>query len=200
MGDKLTCSSFFNLNNTAIDGDDLILSNFQVTSGERSSGSSKSTNSYTKLNLKSLSAGKLRGIFISGNMDAFATVAADKIQSYPVLTTVAQKKIDSHALTGAYLTNYTNWKNTILIFDVILGTPVISLVSRDEDVHFHFTDGPAMSSDGLFESMTAEGNGGESDDRKLDYIRGRFVDEKHIQFYFVTPDTGLEGPFEAVRK
>jgi hypothetical protein len=87
-----------------------------------------------------------------------------------------------------------------LTFDVLLDTPIIYFRSDATGYSLHFSDGPKWDNSGRFSLVTPMGTGGERDDKKLFYIRGRFVDSKQIEFYLISPEDGLQGPFKAIHQ
>ena len=199
-----SASSYFdsviNLKNSEIDDDQLILSNFLIDHNERRSGSSKSIAAYIKVNLIALKEGRLSGKYMSGNLPEMQNLEALKVQSYSSFVRGNKIHLTKKAVVGTYVVHNFSQGPANLTFDVLDGTPVVYLFIKRAGVSLHLTDGPMWSEDGLFSLVTPLGNGGEPDTKRMFYIRGRFLDEKHIEFYFISPLEGFEGPFTAKRK
>lgn len=197
---RVSIDAEINLSYTTIDGDQLILSNFMTGNEDRHSGSSKTTLSYARVDLDSFLKGQFKGFYVSGNMSQYFQLNASRTQRYPKITTVASLNLSSRSVYGVFsITSGSMWSGAHLLFDVLSGTPVVSLVDSKSDSAIHFTDGPLWDGSGLLSIATPEGNGGEPDDKKLFYIRGHFLDADHLDFYLISPAKGLEGPLRAER-
>jgi hypothetical protein len=184
------------LSNSASDGPDLILSNFQTGDAERHGGSSKSTVSYLRVNADDLVAGKANGFYTGRMMDHFLSIHASKIQSYPRLLGVGSQNFSKEAVRGVFQVSDGKLAKAKIVFDVLANTPVVTLTYSD--MTFHFTDGAKWDGSGAFSVATPEGNGGEADDHVLNYIRGHFIDANTIEFIQVN-SLGLYGQFKAIR-
>jgi hypothetical protein len=190
------------LTNTDLENNQLIVAGFQLNPADRRTGSSKSMNTYVRLDLPSLMAGKLSGEYISAAIPPIYPINAAKTAAFPNLASVAAHPLPANGITGAFSTDMPQvilGKGTNIVFDVIEGMPIVSLVQIGAGTARHFTDGLPWNSNGVFSVTTAEGNGGELDDFKMWSIRGHFFDEDHFEFYVINPVLGLEGPFKATR-
>jgi hypothetical protein len=198
---KFTIDMATSLSNFVVHKGELILANFLLGNKDRRSGSSKSIVSYMHIDLAALSEGKLTGKYLSSAMTDFFPLNGMKVNSFPHLEKAVSLPLDGDSVIGTYRTDMPAelGKPTNVIFDVLDGTPVISLVRTGVGTTNHFTDGPPWDETGVFSSSTAEGNGGEPDDKKMFSIRGHFLDETHLEFYLITPMDGLKGPFKAYR-
>jgi hypothetical protein len=190
---------YVNFPNSDIGNNSILFANFAIGNADRPAGSSKSTIAYIKLNLAKFKQNQFFGTYINGTMDSFSKVQAVRTHRFPRLVASLKETLAVDSLQGSYLISYKDWQQTYLIFDVLADTPVIGIVARNQGFNLHFTVGPSWSPSGVFESMTCEGNGGEPDDHKLDSIRGRFLDENHIEFYLISSDVGAQGPMLATR-
>jgi hypothetical protein len=197
--DLKTPDVFINMTNFELENSIVVFANFALANSDRSTGSSKSTVAYIKLNLNKLLQHSLEGTYLNGTMDTFSPVKASRIQKFPKLSSALKEPLDEDSLQGSYLISSKDPNKTYLVFDILADTPVIGVISRNSSTDLHFTVGPTWTADGVFESVTAEGNGGEPDDRKMNYIRGRFLDQNHIEFYLISSHQGLQGPLEAAK-
>jgi hypothetical protein len=190
-----------NLSNAKFDGDNLVLASFGLENSDRRAGSSKSLISYFRVDLAEFRKGHLTGIYMTGNMSAFQRLDAHKTGSFPQLTSALKEPLPAKAIIGVFKTDMPeDIKAVNLVFDILLGTPVVSLAGTYSHIVNHFTDGPLWDENtGLISIMTAEGNGGEPDDKKLYYMRGRALDANRIEYYVISPVKGLRGPFHAER-
>jgi hypothetical protein len=182
-----------------IDGDQLILSNFMTGNEDRHSGSSKSMVVYIKVDIASLRGGRLHGIYMGGNLPDFKPLDASRVQAFPQVVGLPKPLFAKGAVAGSFNVPTSSWGPSTLVFDIVADTPVAYFRPKDTGQSFHFTDGPKWDGTGAFSTVTAEGNGGEPDDKKLFYLRGRFIDERQIEFYMVSPAKGIEGPLRATR-
>jgi len=189
-----------NLNTATIDGDQVILSNFLVGNADRPSGSSKTSLSYAVLDLSSLLNGKVRGRYMTTFSPRFMTLNATRIQKLPQVFSVTKAPLKASTVWGAYsIVGNQRWQGEVVDFDILAGTPIITVTNRLHRIGFHLTVGPVWDESGVISLASPEGNGGEPDDKKLFYIRGHFLDEKHLEFYLLSPANGVEGPLLAIR-
>jgi hypothetical protein len=195
VGDKVA-----NLSNVAVDEDQLILANFQLGNEERRNGSSKSLVTYLRIDLAALHSGRLHGVFMTGNAQQLKTVDGTRIQTYMRFPDIPLKQpLTKNSVAGSYALSNSTWGAATVIFDVLLGTPVLYFRPTNTGESIRFTDGMKWDASGRFSLATPEGNGGEPDDRKLYYIRGHFLDGGQMEFYMISPITGMEGPLKAVK-
>ncbi len=190
-----------NLGWAAVEGGKLIIANFALDNASRPSGSSKSIVSYLEISLSALYSGRqLKGAYMTGGMTEFQSVDAKRIKRFPKIIPIAKARLDADTVGGVFRTDVPgDNEGTNLVFNNLLGTPVVSIVGVSTRLVIHFSEGPLWDTSGVFSSATAEGNGGEPDDKKLNSIRGRFSDADHVEFYLINSVLGLRGPYHGTR-
>ncbi len=182
-----------------MDGEDLILSNFQIAPDARGSGSSKSTASYLRINPKSLAAGTLDATYTGKLVPGFVPLHAARAQAYPRVSGALTHPLAAAAARGVFAIQDGPFAGGRIVFDVLAGTPVVTLLDSARATSIHLTQGATWNNDGLISIATAEGNGGEADDFVFYYLRGSFLTPDLMEFYLVIPALGLNGPFRAIR-
>lgn len=206
LDDKRMVASFADLAPTTFlanlpfveaDGDQLILAAASLRPEDREDLSSKSLYTYLKLDSASLRSGKAKGIYFSGNVRAFLPVALHKEQAFPEFKP-ARRSFAKNLFPAAFRIGNSAFGPGLLLADLVFDTPMISLIFGDSPA-IHLVDGPQWDGSGLI-SSTAPSGDGEADGRKLFYFRGLVNDENSLDFYLVTPNEGLKGPFHATRE
>lgn len=198
LRDLFLLDTSYGLTNAYIQDDQILFSDFGLDREGRKSGSAKSLNVYLKLSLSDLKNGILNGRLMGINFDKIKQLHGQRDDFLPVLKGVGEK-FDAQTLTGTYKTSAPFWGNAELVFDVLLGTPVIFYVFEETKSPWRFIDGAEWDESGVFSLGVPQGNGGEPDDKKFVYIRGRFLNQRELEYYLVSPALGLQGPMRAVR-
>jgi hypothetical protein len=191
-----TLESVANLTRLYLDGPEMIFADFDADGPDRRGGSSKSLNFYLRIDAAQLLAEHITGTYMGGNMAAEQDVDMKRIQTYPKLTATPRVSLMRDAVAGSFAT-HSSYGDSTLIFDILAGTPIVYLRDSMTGTSWRFTDGAAWDGTGTFSLSVPQGNGGEPDDRKLFYVRGRFLNDKTIEFYLVSPARGLDGPLLA---
>lgn len=179
---------------SGIDGDDLILANFKFAAGLRDDGSSKASLSYLRVSIADLLKGALKGSYTGKFLDNFIPVSTSRVKQFPRFTPSSL-----NPPRGMFVVQQGAFSGAHILFDVLDGVPVMSLEQKSSGIAIKLSDGDQWRGDGLLSVATAHGNGGESDDPVLNYLRGRFRDANTLDFYLVIPQNGLMGPYTATR-
>lgn len=186
-----------NLSVSSIDDDDLILANFLIGDDDRRTGSSKSTMAYARLSVAALQGGRLEGQYIGKSLSGFLGLHGRRSEKYPQFLPVLATPLSKNAARGMYVISNGSLAGGTVTFDILANTPVVSIAASDAILRLD--DGLAWDGSGVFSIATPEGNGGEADDRYLNFMRGHFVDPDTMEFILVVPSVGLQGPFSARR-
>lgn len=181
---------------TAIDGDEIILSEYSVLPDDREDAPARTTGGYMRFPISSLLGHEPTGHYTGGTAHRLLSFETKRTQEFPVITGAMSQPVPKSWMRGHWNIEKSTSGPLDLTIDVLMDAPVFAALVVTGERVVRLIDGPRWNDRGVFYSSNPTQDF-EDDAPSLFHIRGRVLNDKTLEVYWVSPHAGLVGPLRA---
>lgn len=188
----------YSLNHTTLDRDTISFVTFKTSREDAESLSSRNLDGRLKLDVGELKKGRLKGQYMALNIRDPVSIAGQRETGFPDFLSQARGPMRSISFPAYFDVTHAKVSATVIL-DIIGGLQRINVHIDGANSYVLYNGLAAAESGDVFYATSGvdDSSGGRVN---LQHVRGRFISDDEIEFFYLDTIRGMMGPYRAIRR